>query len=717
MSTLDTPSPAQDSRRGAFEAAATFGITVALLYFGAGLLVPVVLAILLAFALTPLVNFLERRLRIPGPLAVVLAVLLAASCFAALIYFVALQLIQLAGEFSAYQDTVATKLRSLQQQVVGADFVENLVQAIEALGAQFSAALSDGGPPAMPVTIANDFSAPMSLLGGLIGSLLGPLATVFIVVVFLIFVLMGRTDIQERFLRISSRGNYSTTTLALRDAGKRLSRYLLIQLCVNASYGAIFGIGLMIIGVPGALLWGMLIGVFRYIPFVGALLVAIIPFLLAFAVDPGWSMLIITLVFFLVLDQVTANVVEPRLYGSSTGVSGIAILLSAMFWAALWGPVGLILSTPMTVCLVVLGRYMPFFKVFETLLGSEPVLTPTERLYQRMLQGNTAEAIEIADETVEAEGKDALYDELMLPVLRMAQTGLTNTPEGLSQRRKLADTIEGVIDEYGEGIAAPKSDGVLLIGAQSEIDEAAARIIAQRLAGHGIGSTVLPAMAVRQESISRLDLDAVKLVVLAYVGPAIRASARYVTRRIKRMRPDIEVIVCHLHETESETASGLHVDGLSSSFADIVAEIETRVGVPPEDPAHIDNAPSNEAVVAALEEIADRFGVPLATLNLLTDERLQDEPDAFRLAKLAAGTPLVIHTGDEKNEHAQNPYLLANGIEFYAAVPLLRSEGEEPLGSLALVGYEAHEFDEAALQRLKEEAARLVSNFVGKPAA
>lgn len=716
MSSPHIASPASDSRRNAFEAAATFGIVVALLYFGAGLLVPVVLAILIAFALTPLVNFLERRLHFPGPLAVVVSVLLAALCVGALVYFVAVQLIQLAGEFSSYSETVITKLRGLQQQIIGADFIENLVKALEALSAQFSAAMSSGGPAPMPVTIANDFSGPMNLVGGIVGSLLGPLATVFIVIVFLIFILMGRTDIQERFLRLSSRGDYSTTTLALRDAGKRLSRYLLVQLGVNATYGAIFGTGLLIIGVPGALLWGMLIAVFRYIPFVGALIVAIIPFLLAFAVDPGWSMIVVTVIFFLVLDQTTSNLVEPRLYGSSTGVSGIAILLSAMFWAALWGPVGLILSTPMTVCLVVLGRYMPFFKVFETLLGSEPVLTTTERLYQRMLQGSTAEAIEITDEMVEAEGRDSLYDDLMLPVLRMAHSDLTSTPEGLSQRRKLAETMEGVIAEYG-GADAPADRRILIIGAQNEIDEAAARIVAQRLASHDMASTVLPPMAVRQESISRLDLSGVALVVLVYLGADIRAHTRYVARRLKRMSPHVEIFACHLHEGRTESVGGLHVDRLANSFGEIVSEVENSIGIATESSSKLATE-MRAAMMAKLEAIAARFGVPLATLNLFDDQRLQDDPEAFRLAKsVAVGVPLVIDLATDKSGHAENPYLIENGIAFYAAVPLVPEQGGEVIGSLALVDYKPHEFSEQALSQLNDEARQLVRSFAPNVAA
>jgi hypothetical protein len=558
-----------------------------------------------------------------------------------------------------------------------------------------------------PVTIANDFSAPVDIIRGIVGSLLGPLATLFIVAIFLIFILMARADIQERFIRLASGNGYSRTTIALRDAGGRLSRYLLTQLGVNVCYGAIFGAGLMLIGIPGALLWGMLIAIFRYIPFVGALIVAIVPFLLAFSIDKGWSMLIETVIFFAVLDQTTANIVEPRLYGARTGLSGIAILLSAMFWGALWGPLGLILSTPMTVCLVVLGRYMPFFKVFETVLGSEPVLTQNERLYQRLLRGDVEEAIEITDELVEADGRDALYGQAMLPVLQMAAAELSSTPEALTQRRVLARTIENVINEYGETPAVEGSP-VLIVGAQSELDEVAAHVLAQGLHGRGIDTNTMPALAVRQETLGQLDLKGVRTVVLVYLDEHVRAHARYVAGRLKRRRPDLGIYVLRLVEADgTETAATLHVDRLAHSFGDMLVAIEEDLGRLPETPAEdLTHAIRSEETGKALAAIAKRLHVQAAMVNLLEDARHQQDEDAFSLTKeiTSTGEPLVIHA-DAKKRSEENRYLLANGIAFYAGVPFILEKAV--VGALAVVDYEPHEFDEAAVESLKRAATQL----------
>jgi predicted PurR-regulated permease PerM len=707
MENLSVPQSSTDIRRG-FETIATFAIAVGLLYFAAGILIPIVLAILLAFALAPVVNFFSRRCRIPDPLAVIMAVFAATIVFAVLVYLVSTQLIQLAYAMPGYQQTIAAKLVQVQQKLVGMNVVGDLAKAIQTITHQISAAL--GIAPSslpQPVTIANDFSAPVDIIRGIVGSLLGPLATLFIVAIFLIFILMARADIQERFIRLASGNGYSRTTIALRDAGGRLSRYLLTQLGVNVCYGAIFGAGLMLIGIPGALLWGMLIAIFRYIPFVGALIVAIVPFLLAFSIDKGWSMLIETVIFFAVLDQTTANIVEPRLYGARTGLSGIAILLSAMFWGALWGPLGLILSTPMTVCLVVLGRYMPFFKVFETVLGSEPVLTQNERLYQRLLRGDVEEAIEITDELVEADGRDALYGQAMLPVLQMAAAELSSTPEALTQRRVLARTIENVINEYGETPAVEGSP-VLIVGAQSELDEVAAHVLAQGLHGRGIDTNTMPALAVRQETLGQLDLKGVRTVVLVYLDEHVRAHARYVAGRLKRRRPDLGIYVLRLVEADgTETAATLHVDRLAHSFGDMLVAIEEDLGRLPETPAEdLTHAIRSEETGKALAAIAKRLHVQAAMVNLLEDARHQQDEDAFSLTKeiTSTGEPLVIHA-DAKKRSEENRYLLANGIAFYAGVPFILEKAV--VGALAVVDYEPHEFDEAAVESLKRAATQL----------
>jgi hypothetical protein len=417
-------------------------------------------------------------------------------------------------------------------------------------------------------------------------------------------------------------------------------------------------------------------------------------------------MLILSVGLFLVLDLTTANVVEPRLYGSSTGVSPIAILLSAMFWATLWGPVGLILSTPMTVCLVVIGRYIPQLQVFETLLGSEPVLMPSERLYQRMLKGDTEEAIEIAEEIIDEKGRDHFFDEVLLGALQLADEELTESPDSLVQRRQVATTIEAIITELGVTEQTGERT-VLLVGGRTEIDEAVARLIAQHLAEQHVATRVLPPMAVRQESIGRIDLEGVTMVCLCYLGPEIKTQTRYVARRLRRLDPDIVILACHLHPVAAgETADALRVDRLARDIEEAVEEVDRHLDIEVATAALPAGRPfeglgrGDDALGKALEAIAEDMGVPLATINLLSDERHRDEEDAYKLTEAItdAGKPLVIHVG-AAGDSQPNPYLQSNGVDFYAGVPLALADGT-PVGALVIIDYEPHDFADADLERL-----------------
>lgn len=711
------------TRRGVFETVATFALLVALLYLGAGILVPLVLAILLAFALSPMVDLLSRRFHFPYAVAVIVSVLTAFLIVGLFAYAAGTQLIQIGAEMPAYQTTIANKLRELQQQLEGGGFLDGLTAAVGSLTEQLSSESDRGGLQArsgapIPVTVANEVGNPLGVVSTLLGTLAGPLATAAIVIIFLIFLLLGRGELQERFIRLVSRGGYSTTNLAMSDASQRVGRYLQLQLFINVCYGVLFGLGLLIIGVPGAILWGLMIMVFRYIPFVGGLLVACIPILLAFAVDSGWSMLLATVGLFVVIDLTTANVVEPRIYGSSTGVSPIAILLSAMFWATLWGPVGLILATPMTVCLVVIGRYIPQFRVLETILGSEPVLEPPERLYQRMLKGSIEEAIEIGEEIVEKSGLETFQENTLLPALRLASNDLADTPEALAQRRVLATSIDAVIDELGH-VGQLDGKAVVLIGGRTEIDESAAKVMSQRLAAQQVASRVLPPMAVRQESIGRIDIDGAEVVCLFYFGADIKARTRYVTRRLKFIRPELKVIVCQLGE-DGSTASPevLRVDGVTHGFKDTLAEIDSYLDAVTTTAKLAGHQPfrgagrGNDDLGRALQAVAEAMGVPLATINLLDDERHRDEEGAYKLTEMIVerGTPLVIPPGIEGEELADNPYLQGNGVDFYAGVPLTLDNGLT-VGSLSILDYEEHQFGDEDLGKLQQLAADLVARF------
>jgi predicted PurR-regulated permease PerM len=719
MSDFTVPPTFTRRRPSTFESVATFAIIAALLYFGAGIFVPLVLATLLAFALNPLVSWMNRRLGLPDAVAVILAVIIAIAALASFVFFAGIQIAGLAQELPGYRQTILTKISGLQEQFGGLVWLDQINNMIASVGNGLGGdePLQPGQVRPVPVTISNELG-PLNLLGSVMGSIIGPVATIAIVTVFLIFLLFGRADLQDRFIRLVSAGRYSLTNLAITDASHRVGRYLIVQLMVNITYGIIFGTGLWFIGVPSAPLWGLLIVLFRYIPFVGALIIAVLPFALAFAIDPGWNMLLMSVGLFLVIDLTTANVIEPRLYGTSTGVSPIAILLSAMFWATLWGPVGLILATPMTVCLVVIGRHLPQFRFLETLLGSEPVLSPAERLYQRMLKGDAEEAIQISEDYLEEHGQKELVSDVMLGALRLGTIELSDRPESLPQRRQLITSFEAVLDTV---LARKWSDGepILLVGGRTEIDEAAARLVGVQLAGEDVAASIVPPGAIRQEAIGRLNLDPVHAMVLVFTGSDVRAQCRYVSRRVRRMAPNTIIAAVLFNPlTAEETAETLHVDIVYRDISSVCEGIVELRTPDQSTPMSRDRQPfaglgrGDDELGRALDDIAERFGVPAAVINLIDDDRHLEDFDAVKLTQLTIDSeaPLIVHTNAQDERIGDNSYLLTNGIDFYASVPLVLADGRK-IGALALIDYEPHAFTLEDAERLAGEAAALVERF------
>ena len=319
---------------------------IAALYFGRDMLLPVAVAGLLSFALEPLITRL-RRWGGGRRTSVVIVVFMALVLVAGIGTVVGTRLVQLADNLPTYQENIRQKVRALLPGP-NANFLQKATKALQQIEQEIKADDKAQAAPTKkeraPVTVRVEPAEVSSVesLRGFVGPLIGPASTVGLVMVFLFFLLLQREDIRDRFIRLVSKQQMHVTTDAIDDAAQRVSRYLLMQLCVNASYGLAIGIALYLVGVPNALLWGLLGAVLRFIPYVGAFIAAIFPVTLAFAVDPGWTMVVATLVLFLVVEVVINNVVEPWLYGSSTGLSPVAIVIAAIFWTALWGPAGLL---------------------------------------------------------------------------------------------------------------------------------------------------------------------------------------------------------------------------------------------------------------------------------------------------------------------------------------------------------------------------------------
>jgi predicted PurR-regulated permease PerM len=382
-------------------------VIIAILYFGREVLLPIALAVLMSFVLAPLVRLLQR-LYLPRLLAVIVVVLIAFGVVFSIGGLMVAQVNQLASDLPRYQSTLSEKVQALKGVTSGGGTLEQASEVLKSLRNELERPRSEGPvvrstttsastEKPIPVEVRQPDPGALQTLGALITPLIHPLATTGIVVIFVIFILLQQQDLRNRMIRLAGAHDLQRTTAAIDDAGQRLSRLFLTQLALNAGFGLVIGLGLWLIGVPSAPLWGILAMTLRFVPYIGAIISAIFPLLVAAAVGPGWSMVLWTAALFLIVEPIVGHVIEPMVYGQSSGLSPVAVVASATFWTWLWGPIGLVLATPLTVCLVVLGRHVEQLKFLEIMLGDRPALSPTEVTYQRMLAGDPMEAAEQAE--------------------------------------------------------------------------------------------------------------------------------------------------------------------------------------------------------------------------------------------------------------------------------------------------------------------------------
>jgi len=549
------------------------GVAV-ILYVGQEVFIPLALALLLTFTLAPIVSFLRKR-RVPKIAAVLMAVASAFLVIAAFGFIVAGQVANLADNIPTYQRNIVAKVQALSHAGSGNGILEHVSKVVERIGSEMQDTAEESKEDAasqstrrdpMPVEIITR-SNPVQTLGNFILPLISPFATAGLVIVLVIFMLLEREELRDRFIRLVGLGDLHRTTAALQDAGKRVGKYLLMQLVVNALYALPIAIGLWLLGIPNAILWGLLTLVLRFVPYIGPVIGMILPLFLALAIAPGWSLVAWVAALFIVTELVSNNVVEPWLYGSHTGLSPLAIIVSAIFWSWLWGPVGLMLSTPLTVCLVVLGRHVPQFGFLDVLLGNEPVLQPQEKLYQRLLAGDPNEATDNAEDFLEDEYLLDYYEQVGFPALKLGemdrqrgvmteaqislfasttQTLIGNLAEIAIEEEAEQDpseTEEAKLEETAESPELPKAEhkSVLCIGGRGAMDDAAASMIAQVLAIEGATVSQAEHSMVSGTTINLLRLTEIGTVVIAFLNAGSKAHARQAVRRLKRQKPSLRV--------------------------------------------------------------------------------------------------------------------------------------------------------------------------------
>ncbi len=563
-SSNSTPS----SRSSIFIAVA---LTIAMLYFGRVIFVPLALAMVASFLLTPFVSLLERAHlgRVPSTLTVL------ALCFviaAGVGWEVTGQLLEITGHLPDYKENLEETIRSLRPPRNGpigqaTATVRELNKELAAAPGQVASHAAGGGASnqgrssiPIPVQVTAPPSNLLQDLRALLGPLAGPLETAGIVIIFTAFMLIKWEDLRNRLIRLGGQGQLTVMTQALDDASQRLSRYLLLQFLVNAGYGSLFGLGLYAIRIPHPLLWGILASLLRLVPYIGSLIAAAFPVAMAFAVFPGWNHALLIIGLFLCLELIIANLVEPWLYGAHTGISSLAILVAAVFWSMLWGPVGLILSTPLTVCLMLVGRYVPQLSFFEVLLGDEPVLSPHELFYQRLLAKDQDEARNIAEAELQEKSLQALYETVLIPALELSEVDRHSEAIEEPTSEFIRQSTRELIDDLGDRIAEADASvedtdhgnhapdlrlarfGIACLPTRDEADELVGMMLAQLLEHAGHRATYV-AIGTVQDMLDQVAQGDYATVCVSALPPFAVGQARSLCKRLRARFPELTIVV------------------------------------------------------------------------------------------------------------------------------------------------------------------------------
>jgi predicted PurR-regulated permease PerM len=553
--------------------------TIAALYFARQIFIPFAFALILTFLLTPVVAFLHK-LRLGRVVSVLITLLVSVAVAGGIGWVIANQLVDVVNQLPLYRQNIRAKIDALHTPVQGqlgqaAESVKEIVREITGPDATSTGATSPssppqrrqktGAPPApqppVPVRMVDPPTNGWTDLRDLSMPILAPLGRAGIVVIFAVFMLLKREDLRNRLLRLAGLSQLNVMTQALDDAAFRVSRYMLLQFLINAGFGALFGFGLYLIGVPNPVLWGALAGILRIVPYVGTLVAATLPIALSLAVFDGWLKPLLVFLMVIGLELIIANFVEPWLYGVHVGISSLALLVTAVFWTVLWGPAGLILSTPLTVCVVVLGRYVPQLSFLHILLGDEPVLAPEAQVYQRLLAMDQLEARTIVDQFLKGRPLVELYDSVLIPALSMAEQDRHKGAIDAAREEFLFLSVNEMIAEFSEYQPADASSEegrapaleaaehvdarIICIAAHDQADEITASMLAQLLEQHGFATlSFSSAAASPNESLALIDAGPRDIVCISALPPYAFAPTRAMCKQIRERFPRLKVVVC-----------------------------------------------------------------------------------------------------------------------------------------------------------------------------
>ena len=631
MQNPKTKSSAAEALTGIWTIALTASV-IGALFLAREILIPLALSALLTFLLSPLVTRIERWVgRIVAVLVVTVLIFAGAGGAG---WMLTRQLVDLATKLPEYKENIVTKLHAFQPPKDGA--LSKLSTTVEELKNELPGGSAPPSPPvtqdvgkpetttispspvaAVPVQLVETSHAnPMDLVRMIAAPLLGPLGTAALVVLLVICMLFQREDLRNRLIRLIGQGRISATTRAMEDAGARVSRYLFMQLIVNVSYGVPVAIGLYFIGVPNAILWGAFATVLRFIPYIGPWIAAAFPITLALATSPGWLAPLLTIGLFVVLELLSNNLMEPWLYGSSTGVSPIALIVAAVFWTWLWGPVGLVLATPLTVCLVVMGRHVPRLSFLSVLLSDEEALTPAEDFYHRLLTVGEKDELEFVEAFLKTNTVTALYDSVFIPMLIAVEADAQRDLLDPQQLAFIEENLRDIIDELGERPETPDATPdakvestplpeagcrFVCLPVRAYRDELAGTMLAQLLGKRGCTGDVAGSKMVSGELIESVEKAAVDVVCISVVAPSSFIQARHLATRLRTRFPQLRIVVGLWGAVENLDdavrrlrASG--ADEIVASLSEAVALLDKRAAAATGEPV-IEDAPTKPGAI------------------------------------------------------------------------------------------------------------------------
>ena len=716
--------------------------------------------------------------RIP---AVLLVVILLFSLAGGASWMVGRQVIDLAQKLPDYQANITRKVHSIRLPVIGV--LSRFSSSVDALQNELVSpsqtpsptepapeSLPKPSPPSakpVPVKVIEGRNAIPQLLQETISAVLSPLGTAALVLLLVIFMLLKREDLRGRMIRLIGQGRISATTRAMDDAATRVSRYLSMQFLVNTCYGTSIAIGLRLIGVPNAGLWGLLAGVLRFVPYVGPWAGALLPVLLSFAISTNWITPLLTIVLFVGLEVTISNFIEPWLYGASTGVSPIALIISAVFWTWLWGPVGLVLSTPITVCLAVMGRHAPRLEFLSVLLSEDQALASHEEFYHRLLAVGTQGAEEFAETFTTAHSLTELYDQVAIPAITRVEMDTQTGGLGAEQRTSVLQRIHDIVEDLAvhrleepatkdQNIpeATVQCARVMCIPASAYRDELAGEMLVQLLLRYGFDAANSAARLKAEELLDQAIKFEPELLCISVVTPSTLAQARHLSATFRERFPAVKILVGAWNAANSltnakERLRAAGANDLVVSLAEAAIQL-SKMTAPLADEMMIAPKSANEEerlgelrglklLDTPAEENFDRitqrltrlFRVPIALLTLIDKDRqwfkaqtglppdLADARSTPRDVSLcghvvAKDDILIVHDLARDPRFANNPFLKEQGFRFYAGVPL-RGPNGLPIGSLCILDTKPREISRQEQDLLQVVAEDVMDEIKRRP--